>query len=60
MKYLRQDQSNQSNKINVLQACFDDKSLKDFSPGLKMLYATDDLAIFIHLKKKDQLVVIDC
>ena len=59
MKYLRQEKRSGLSKINILHTCFDERSLKGFSPGLKMIYAADNLPIFIHLKKKDQYVVMD-
>ena len=34
----------------IIELCFDNSSLKNISPGFKMLYALDDPPIFVTLK----------
>ena len=35
----------------VINLCFDQKSIDNFSPGLKMIYALDEPPFFVKLKQ---------
>lgn len=35
----------------VLQLCFDEKSIDNFSPGLKMVFALEDPPLFVTLEE---------
>lgn len=37
-------------KERIIKLCFDSESIKNFKPGLKMLYAAEDQPLFINLK----------
>ena len=37
-------------KERIIKLCFDSESIKNFQPGLKMLYASEDQPMFINLK----------
>lgn len=35
----------------IIQICFDDKSIANFSPGLKMVFALNDPPLFVKLEE---------
>jgi len=35
----------------VIKLCFDPKSINNFSPGLKLVFATDDPPLFVRLEE---------
>lgn len=37
----------------VIQLCFDENSIENFSPGLKMVYAMEDPPLFVTLEEVD-------
>ena len=38
-------------KKKIIQMCFDDKSIANFSPGLKMIFALNDPPLFVELEE---------
>ncbi len=51
-----QDEAMCSYQEKIIQLCFDSKSIDNFTPGFKMIYALNDPPLFVTLidKKKNR------
>lgn len=49
--FLKQNHEQSFTREKILQLCFDAKSIQNFKPGLKMVFALDDPPIFVNLEE---------
>ena len=52
-KIVARSQSNTLEKQQIIQLCFDAKSIDQYSPGLKMIFALDDPPLFVNIEAVD-------
>ncbi len=46
-----EEQARNEYEMKVINICFDKKSIDNFSPGLKMIFALDEPPFFVKLKQ---------
>ena len=52
-RIITKNQSMNSNRQKIIQLCFDSKSIDNFSPGFKMIFALNDPPLFVTLEEVD-------
>ncbi len=48
-KYLSKTKILNEYENEIINLCFDHKSLRNFSPGLKLVFSTDDMPLFVKI-----------
>ena len=50
-KLITRNKFSSQTKQKIVQLCFDEKSIDQYTPGLKMIYAIDDPPLFVKLEE---------